>query len=134
MGSLGVERLEVHLLKLSDLGGLNLIKVSTDTGEEDAGLLLDGHGHVLLLLEQLGELLASVQKLLRGSIQVRAELSEGGDLAILSKLEFEGASELLHSLDLRGRADARHGQTDVDGGADTLVEKLGLEEDLAVRD
>jgi hypothetical protein len=43
-------------------------------------------------------------------------------------------THLLHGLELSGRADTRHRQTDVDGGLDTLVEELSLEEDLAVRD
>ena len=129
-----MDGLEVHLLELANLAGLDLVEVSTDTGEEDAGLLLDGHGHVLLLLEELGELLASVEELLGGGVQVRTELGEGGDLTILGELELEGTGQLLHGLDLGGGTDTRHGETDVDGGADTLMEQLGLEEDLAVRD
>ena len=39
---------------------------------------------------------------------------------------------MLHGLELRGGADTRHGETDVDGRADTLVEELSLQEDLAV--
>jgi len=134
MASLGVHRLEVHLLKLSDLAGLDLVEVATDTSVENTSLLLNGHGHVLLLLKELGELLTSVEELLGGGIEIRAELSEGGDLTVLSELELEGTSELLHGLDLGGRADTGDGKTDVNGGADTLMEKLGLEEDLAVRD
>jgi hypothetical protein len=41
---------------------------------------------------------------------------------------------LLHGLELGGGADTRDGQTDVDGRADTLVEELRLQEDLAVGD
>jgi hypothetical protein len=41
---------------------------------------------------------------------------------------------LLHGLKLGSGSDTRDGKTDVDGGADTLVEQLGLEEDLAVGD
>ncbi len=44
------------------------------------------------------------------------------------------AGDLLHRLDLRGRADAADRQADVDGGTDALIEELGLEEDLAVGD
>jgi len=134
MRGLGVDGLKVHLLELRDLAGLDLVEVATDTGVENASLLLNGHGHVLLLLEELGELLTSVEELLGGGIEIRAELSEGGDLTVLSELKLEGTSKLLHGLDLSGRADTRHGKTDVNRGTDTLMEELCLEEDLAIRD
>ena len=38
------------------------------------------------------------------------------------------------NLRLGSRTDTRHGETDVDGGADTAEEELGLQEDLAVSD
>ena len=41
---------------------------------------------------------------------------------------------MLHGLELGGGADTRHRETDVDGRADTLVEELSLQEDLAVGD
>ena len=41
---------------------------------------------------------------------------------------------LLHGLGLGSRSDTGHGETDVDGGTDALVEELSLEEDLAVGD
>ena len=134
MASLGVHRLEVHLLKLSDLAGLDLVEVATDTSVENTSLLLNGHGHVLLLLKELGELLTSVEELLGGGIEIRAELSEGGDLTVLSELELHGARHLLHGLDLGGGTDTRHREADVNGGADTLMEKIVLEEDLTISD
>ena len=134
MGHLGVDGFEVHLLELANLARLDLVEVATDTGKQDAGLLLDWHWHVLLLLEEFSELFASVEELLRGSIQIGTELGEGGDLSILGKLELEGTGKLLHSLDLGGGADTGYGKTDVNGGSDTLMEQLGLQEDLAVSD
>ena len=134
MGGLGGDGIKVHLLELADLGGLDLVQVATDTSVQNTGLVFDSHGHVLLLLEELGQFLTSVKELLGGSIQIGAELSESGDLTILGELELEGTSKLLHGLDLGGGADTRDRKTDVDGGADTLMEELGLEEDLAVRD
>jgi len=134
MRGLGVDGLKVHLLELGDFAGLDLVKISTDTGVEDAGLLLNGHGDVLLLLQELGELLTSVEELLGGGIEIRAELGESGDLTVLGELELEGTSKLLHGLDLSSGADTRHGKTDVNCGTDTLMEELGLKEDLAIRD
>ena len=132
MGSLGVDLLQVQLLETRDLAGLDLIKVATDTGEEDASLLLDGHGNVLLLLEELSQLLTSVELLLGGGIEIGTELGEGGDLTILGELELKRTRHLLHGLDLGGGTDTRHRETDVNGGADTLMEQLSLQEDLTV--
>ena len=132
MGSLGVDGLKIHLLETGDLAGLDLVKVSTDTGVEDTGLLLNGHGDVLLLLKELGQLLTSVEELLGGGIEIGTELGEGGDLTVLGELELERTGELLHGLNLGGGTDTRHGKTDVNGGADTLMEKLSLEEDLTI--
>jgi len=44
------------------------------------------------------------------------------------------AGDLLHGLDLGGGTDAGDGETHRDGGADALVEEVGLEVDLAVGD
>ena len=132
MGSLGVDGLKIHLLETGDLAGLNLVKVTTDTGVEDTGLLLNGHGDVLLLLKELSQLLTSVEELLGGGIEIGTELGEGGDLTVLGELELERTGELLHGLNLGGGTDTRHGKTDVNGGADTLMEKLSLEEDLTI--
>ena len=134
VGGLGVDGGQVVALELGDVLGLDLVEVASDTSEENASLLLDGHGHVLLLLEELSELLTSVKELLGGSIEIRAELGEGSDLSVLGQLELEGTGELLHGLDLCGRADTGHGETDVDGWADTLMEELSLQEDLSVSD
>jgi hypothetical protein len=41
---------------------------------------------------------------------------------------------LLHGLDLSGGTDTGDGKTDVNGWTDTLVEQLGLQEDLSVSD
>jgi len=86
----------------------------------------------LLLLQQFSQLLASVEKLLCCSVQIRTELCESSDLTILSEFELKGTSYLLHSFDLSSRTDTGHRKTDVDGGTHSLVEELGFEENLAV--
>jgi len=134
VGVFGLEMLQEEALELADLAGLHLVEESTHTGEEHASLLLNDHGHILLLLEQLGQLLASVEQVLGGCVEVRSELREGSDLSVLGQLELERTGDLFHGLDLGGGTDSGHRQTDVDGGADTLVEELSLEEDLAVGD
>ena len=135
--NLGVGRLDVG--EEGSLEGLDLIDVdpvavALDTDEEGGDDLLGLLGLVLALLEELVEADSAVELLLGGGVEVGAELGEGGDLTVLGELELHGAGDLLHGLDLGGGADAGHGETDVDGGADALVEELGLEEDLAVGD
>ena len=124
--------LQVETLEFTNVGSLDLIKISSDTGIEDANLLLSGHWHILSLLEELSELLTSVQQLLRGGIKVGTELGEGGDLSVLGKIELHGTGHLLHGLDLGGGADSGHGKTDVNGWSDTLVEELSFQEDLSI--
>jgi len=78
--------------------------------------------------------LTTVEGLLGGGIEIGTELGEGSDLTVLGQEELERTSDLLHGLELGGGTDTRDGKTDVDGGADTLVEQLGLQEDLAISD
>jgi len=129
---LGLDDVEVHLFELADFGSDELVKVTSGTGVQNAGLSLDWHWHELFLLEELGELLTSVKELLGGGIEIGTELSEGGNLSVLSELELEGTGKHLHGLDLSGGSDSGDGETDVNGWADTLVEELSLEEDLSV--
>ena len=134
MRVLGLEVVEEEALELANLGGQHLVEETTDTSVEDAHLLLSNHGHVLLLLEELGELLTSVEEVLGGSVEIRTELGEGGDFSVLGELKLEGTGDLLHGLDLGGGTDTGHRETDVNGGTDTLVEELSLQEDLAIGD
>ena len=100
VGVLALEMVEEEFLELADLGGLDLIEEATDTSVEDANLLLSDHGHVLLLLEELSELLTSVEEVLGGGVEIGTELGEGGDLSVLSELELKRTGDLLHGLDL----------------------------------
>lgn len=126
-------RKEVRL-PLEDLGNGNVVEVTVDTSEDEGNHLVDGHGLVLLLLEELSETLTTVKGLLGGGIEIGTELGEGGDLTVLGQEELEGTSDLLHGLELSGGADTRHRETDVDGRTDTLVEELSLQEDLTISD
>jgi hypothetical protein len=126
-------RKEVRL-PLEDLGDGDVVEVTVDTSKDEGNHLVDGHGLVLLLLEELSETLTTVEGLLGGGIEIGSELGEGGNLTVLGQEELEGTGDLLHGLELSGRADTRHRQTDVDGRTDTLVEELGLQEDLAISD
>jgi hypothetical protein len=117
-----------------DLGNWHVIEVTVDTGVDERHHLVDGHGAVLLLLKELGKTLTTVQGLLGGGIEIGTELCEGSDLTVLCQEELEGTGDLLHGLELGSGTDTGHGKTDVDRRADTLVEELGLQEDLTVGD
>ena len=62
-------------------GAPHLVEEALGAGEDSADLLLHLERGVLVLLEQLGEQGAALEQLLGGSVQVGAELGEGGDLA-----------------------------------------------------
>lgn len=139
-------------LPCENLVDRDAVKVTVDTSENKGNHLVDGHGRVLLLLEKLGQLhtgilvpillctiharktyaFTTAEGLLGGSIKIGTELGESSDLTVLGQEELQGASDLLHGLELSSGTDTRHGQTDVDGRSDTLVEQLSLQEDLAV--
>jgi hypothetical protein len=133
-GLVGAEVRKEVRLPGEDLVDGDVVEVTVDTSEDERNHLVDGHGRVLLLLEELSETLTTVEGLLGGGIEIGTELGEGGNLTVLGQEELEGTSDLLHGLELSGGADTRHRQTDVDGRADTLVEELGLQEDLSISD
>ena len=78
LGSLDVS--EELLLELSDLGRVDFVQESPDTAVDDGHLLLNGHGDVLALLQELSQTDTSVEELLGGGVKIRPELGESGDL------------------------------------------------------
>jgi len=98
----GADVLGELLLELCDLGGVHLVEESPDAAVDDGHLLLDGHGHVLALLQQLSQPDAAVQQLLRGGVQVGAELGEGRNLTVLGQLKLHRTGHLFHGLCLGG--------------------------------
>merc|ERR1712088_1191813 len=121
-------------LEGSDLAGLNFVEEATDTTVDDSDLVLNGHRHILALLQQFCQPDTPVQQLLGSGIKIGTELGESGDFTVLGKLELHGTGDLLHGLGLGSGADTGHRETDIDGRSDTLVEQLSLQEDLAVSD
>ena len=89
---------------------------------------------VTTLLEQLHHVRTVVELVLRGGVEVRAELGEGLLLAIAREVEPQRTRLLLHGLDLRVTADAGHGDAHVDRWALALEEEVRLQIDLAVGD
>ena len=70
VGVFALDELKIESLELRDVTGLDLVKISLDTGVKDANLLLSWHWDVLFLLKQLSKFLTSVEKLLGGSIKI----------------------------------------------------------------
>jgi len=90
----------VEGFELCDVGGSQFVKITADSSIEDAHLLGSGHGDELVLLEELGELLTTVELLLGGDVEIGTELSERSDLTVLRELELERTGDLFHGLDL----------------------------------
>ena len=80
LGSLDVS--EELLLELGDLGRVDFVQESPDTAVDDGHLLLNGHGDVLALLQQLSQTDTSVEELLSGGVKIGSELGESSDLNI----------------------------------------------------
>src|SRR5690348_119028 len=66
-----------------DLIGRDVVEVAVHAGEQDGHLLLHRPRLVLRLVEDGDHLLAAVQRLLRGLVELRSELREGLQLAVL---------------------------------------------------
>src|SRR5690606_10683067 len=99
---------------------------------DDEHLALERERRILTLLEELGQTGAAVQRTLRGGVEVRTELREGRQFAVLGEREAQRTGDRLHRLGLGGAAHAAHRITDVDGRADTRGEQVWFEEDLTV--
>ena len=78
LGSLDVS--EELLLELGDLGRVDFVQESPDTAVDDGHLLLNRHGNVLALLQELSKTNTSVEELLGGGVKIRPELGESCDL------------------------------------------------------
>ena len=110
------------------------IEIAVDARVDHADLLLHLQRRELRLLQKLGQSRAASEQALRRGIEIGAELGESRHLAVLRELALDAARDLLHRLGLRRGADARHREADVHRRPDALIEQIGLEEDLAIRD
>src|SRR5579884_1066198 len=83
LGMAGVHETVEAGLPLRDAVNGNGVEVSVDGGVNDLHLLVERERRVLRLLEDLGHSLSSIEPGLSGSIEVRAELCERRQLAVL---------------------------------------------------
>src|ERR1035438_5152794 len=111
-----------------------MIQVALDAGEDDEDLLFDRQRLVLPLLENLHQVFAAVELIDRRLVEIRAELREGRQRAVLRQVQTHAAGDGFHGLGLRVAAHAADRDAYVDGRADIGVEQIGFEEDLAVGD
>src|SRR5206468_2314391 len=121
-------------LELADRVDRQIVEESLRTREDDDDLLLDRQRLVLPLLEELDHALTPRELHLRGAVQVGAELRERGQLPVLGEVEPQLARDLPHRPHLSRAAHPRDREADIDGWANTAVEEVGLQVDLAVRD
>src|ERR1017187_3650421 len=109
-----------------------IVQVALGAGPDNHDLLFDGQGLILVLFEDLDEVLAAIELLLRRLVEVAAELGKRGQFAILRQVEAHAAGEGLHGLGLGIAADAGDRDTGVDGRPLVAVEQVGFEKDLSV--
>src|SRR4051794_11432584 len=122
VGVLGAHGIEQAFLERAHALDRNRIEIAFDAGLDHPRLLFHLERRELRLLQQLGQPRAARQQALRGRVQIGAELREGRHLAILRKLAFDAASDLLHRLGLRRRTHARYREADVHRRTDALIE------------
>ena len=66
----GLQMVQEQFLEFAYITSLHLVKETSHTRIKNTHLFFSRHRHVLLLFEQLSQLLASVQEMLSGSVQV----------------------------------------------------------------
>src|SRR3954468_22744977 len=116
--ALGAQVLPELVLVARHLRRRDRVEEPVDAGVDGADLLLHRPRLVLRLVEGRDHALAEGEGRLRRGIELRAELREGLELAILRELQAQASRDRPHRLRLRGRPDARHRDADVDRRAD----------------
>src|SRR5690606_31437560 len=104
------------------------------TGENRDHLHGDIEGLVLKLLEELDHTLTTSEVFAGRLIEVRGELRERLELTELREGGSQRPRPLPHGLNLSRTTNARDREADVDGGTDSAVKEVGLQEDLTVGD
>src|SRR5207253_626429 len=112
----------------------DLVEVSLGARIQRGDLLPQRDRLVLVLLQQLGEARTSLELVSRRGVEVRSELRERRQLAVLREVEAQLARDLAHRLGLGVTTDARHADADIERRPLTCVEQVRLQVDLAVRD
>mmetsp|Transcript_18326 Transcript_18326/g.33226 ORF Transcript_18326/g.33226 Transcript_18326/m.33226 type:complete len:259 (-) Transcript_18326:944-1720(-) len=123
---------EEGFFKDLDIFHINTITVSLHANEKRGNDFLGLVRLVLSLLEELIKSDTTVKLLLGSRVKIGTELGKGGNLTVLGKLELHCTSNGFGGLVLGSGSDTRHGKTNGNGRALTLVEELGFEENLSI--
>src|ERR1700728_2107935 len=132
VGMRRVEERVVAILKRAQCRDLNVVEQALCSGEQNRNLLRSRERSKLRLLQQLRQTRSAVELVLRYLVEVRTELCEGRQLAVLCKVQLQRRTYLLGRLDRRRKSYARDRQAHVDRRTNTGVEQVGFEEDLSV--
>ena len=130
----GLEVLVEFLFKFLDVLDGHVVEVAVGSGVQDRDLVLDRERRVLRLFEDLHHASPAFDLFPRTLVEVRGELRKTGKFSVLRHIETELAGDFFHGFYLRRAADAGHGNPDVQGRPDALIEQVCLEIDLPVRD
>ena len=126
-----VHELQEVRLELNDFLDRNINEIALDSRVDDHDLILNEQRAVLSLFQRLNHAGTAVELCLRLFIEVRSELRERCELAVLSKVESHRTSDLFHGFNLCGTADTRYGKTDVDSRADAgIVQSISRQENF----
>ena len=129
-----VQVVQHGLLERQHVVQRQIIHLAMGAGPHGDDFLFHGIRGELRLLEQLGQVGATVQLGLRSRIQVGCEHGEGFQGTVLGQGDLQRAGDLLQRLGLCRATDSGHGDADVDSRTLVRIEQVGLQEDLTVSD
>src|SRR6185312_13832908 len=118
--------------KLADLIHGHVIEEAVGSGEDDQNLFIERQRLVLVLLQDFHQTAAAIQLILRGLVEIGAELREGSQFAVLRKFQLQSTGNLTHGFDLSRTAHAAYRDTYVYRRTNARVEQVRLKEDLSI--
>src|SRR6202008_4104994 len=128
------DKLEQAGFKIANVFDRDIVGETVRGSPNHKHLFFNVHRLILWLFQDLSQTLTTCELSLRRFVEVRTELRKRLQLTELGQVETKCSCNLFHRLDLRRATDARNAVTDVDGGAEAAVEKIGFKEDLTVSD
>jgi len=120
----------VAIFERAKIRNLNVIQQAVDACVDDRNLFLRRERLELRLLQQLNQARTLVQLVLRHLVEVRTELRERSQLAVLSEIQLQRRTDLLGRLERSRESYARYRQTNVNRWTYARVEQIGFHEDL----
>ena len=121
---LRMEVLEEFRFEPTNIFDGNGVKVAVASKVDRHHLVFHSLRVVLRLLQQLNEARSALQLCLGGIVEVRRESSECFQVAVCGEVNTQRTRNLLHTLCLGGTTDTGDRHTDVNSGANALVEEV----------